>query len=108
MFITSGELTPLSWGLIGASVVFIVQLLLCFRAKRKVAKFLPLYLILLGILFSGLTYLGVFGAYSAGVLSGNELVALILVFICVIAVLGMLFAWLVYWIASLAKKNRRQ
>ncbi len=108
MFVTSGELTPLSWGLIGALVFFIVQLLLCFKAKRKTVKLLPSYMILLGVLFSVLIYLGVFGAFSAGVLSGSELIALIFAFIAGIATVGMLSAWLVYWITSFLKKKGRQ
>ncbi len=106
MFMAFGELTPLSWGLICIAILFILQLLLCFRVQRKVVKYIPIYLIILGLLFSCATYMGLFGSYSAGAISGNGLAALIFAFVVGTAAIGVLLAWVVYGIVWFLKQNK--
>lgn len=55
MFVAFGELTPLSWGLIGFAILFFLQLLLCFRVQSKLVKYLPLSLILFGFFSAALS-----------------------------------------------------
>ena len=95
-----GELTPLSWGMIGLTVLFGLQLLLCFKAKHTVVKLIPLFPIGAGLVLCGAMYLGLFGSYSAGAISGNQLVALILALIMGVAAVGILLAWGVYAISK--------
>lgn len=95
-----GELTPLAWGMMGLTMVFGLQLLLCFRAKRTVVKWIPLILIGAGLVLCGGIYLGLFGVYSAGAISGNQLAALILALILGVTAAGILLAWGVYVIAK--------
>lgn len=108
MFIAFGELTPLFWWLLGGVLFFALQLPLCFWGKKTSIKCIPLYLVALGFLFSLATYCGVFGTYSAGVISGNALVAVLLAFGSALAALGVFLAWLVYWIVRFIKGNRRR
>ena len=64
-FIISGELTPLSWGIIGFVLLFAAQLLLCLKAKRKAVKCIPLYLIGCALLYGIATYTGLLGSYCS-------------------------------------------
>ena len=48
-------------------------------------------------------YIGAFGAYSAGAISGNEIVALIFLFVSGSAAVGILPAWIIYLIVKLKK-----
>lgn len=98
MFISSGELTPLSWGLIGIVLLFIIQLLLCLKAKRRAIKCIPVYIVVCGLLFGIATSIGLFGSYSAGAISGNGIVGFFIASIVGIAGVGIFVAWLVYWI----------
>ena len=41
MIMAFEELTPLAWGLMGTAVLFLIQLLLCFRAHSRVLRGLP-------------------------------------------------------------------
>ena len=99
------ELSPLGWGCIGLALLFAAQLTLCLRSKRKAVKCIPLYLVLLGLLFSGAVYLGMFGSYSAGAISGNQLAGLILALITGIAAAGAAAAWGVYGIFLLIRRR---
>lgn len=94
-----GDLTPLAWGMIGLMIVFALQLLLCFKARRTAVKLIPLILIGVGLIFCAAIYLGLFGTYSAGSISGNQLVALILTLILSVTAAGILLAWGVYAIS---------
>ena len=105
------EVSPLGWGCIGLALLFAAQLALCLKCRRKAVKCIPLYLILLGMLLSVAEYLGIFGSYSAGAISGNQLVGLILALITGIAAAGVAAAWGVYGIILLIRKrtqNRRK
>lgn len=104
VFVAFGELTPLSWGIIGIVLAFTIQLVLCLKAKRKVIKCIPLYLIGCGFLYGIATSIGLFGSYSAGAISGNGIVGLFIIVIVAITSVGVLFAWLVYWIAGVRKR----
>ena len=103
-FIAFGELTPLSWMIIGIVLGFAVQLLLCFKIKRTIIKCIPLCLSGCGFLYGGATAIGLFGSYSFGDISGNELAGLFIIIITAIASLGVLSAWLIYWIARVLKR----
>lgn len=105
-FIAFGELTPLAWMVFGFVLVFALQLALCFKARRKAVKCIPLYLLGCGFLYGGATYLGLFGAYSFGAISGNELAGLIILVLVAAVSAGVLLAWLVYWIIKAAKRRK--
>lgn len=105
MFMAFGELTPLSWGLIGLGILFAVQLTLCLLAKRISIKCIPLGLIALGLLYCIASYIGVFGTYSAGALPGHQLAALICGVVVGIAAVGVSLAWAAYGIIHLLRRK---
>ena len=82
-------------GLICAILFFIVQLLLCFIAKKNAIKLIPVYLILSGFAFCLAMYCGLFGT---GSFCGHMIGALILAIVVVIACIGESMAWVVYGI----------
>lgn len=92
-FVAFGALTPLSWGIIGIVLAFVMQLVLCLKAKRKVIKCIPIYLMGCGLLYGSATSIGFFGSYSAGAISGNGIVGLLIIVIVAITSIGVLFAW---------------
>ncbi len=99
------EVSPLGWGCIGLAALFALQLALCFKARRRAVKCIPLYVIGLGLLFGGATYAGLFGRYSAGALSGNQLAGIFLAFIAGIAAIGVAAAWGVYGLVLLWRRR---
>lgn len=105
--IAFGEPTPLLWMIIFLLIAFALQFVLCIKAKRKAIKCIPLYLVGGGFFLGGAVSMGLFGKSSAGAISGNGIVGLLIAAIVAAAFLGMLIAWLIYWIA-IAKKCRRQ
>ncbi len=90
----------------GVALVFGIQLLFCWKAKRAAVKCIPLYLLLFGFLYGAGTYVGLFGTYSFGDISGNALAGLIVLVFFAFLSLGAALAWLVYWIVSLAKRRK--
>ena len=102
MIMAFEELTPLAWGLMGTAVLFLIQLLLCFRAHSRVLRGLPVLAVMAGLVFCGGTYAGVFGEYSAGVISGNQLTGLVLAVMVGIAAAGVALGWLVYGVVMFA------
>lgn len=64
--------------------------------KRLALKFIPAYLIALTWGLALGAYLGVFGSTSAGVLSGNQLVGLLVAFVAATTSLCDGVAWMVY------------
>lgn len=100
------ELTPLSAGLAGAIAMFALQLLLCLKAKRLAVRLIPVYLIVAALLCGAATFLGVFGTYSAGAISGNELAGLFLLALTGIAATGSALAWLVFGISKLVGRKK--
>lgn len=84
----------------------IVQGLCLLLFKRKALRFLPFYLLAVCLLFTGLTYFGVFGKFSVGVLAGEELVALVMLVMAAFAAVGIALAWLVYGGIVLVRRIR--
>ena len=102
MLTAFGELTPLGWGMTGMAALFITQLLLCFRARNRVLRSLPVLLVMAGLLYSGATYAGLLGSYSAGAISGNQLAGLVCAVLVGVAAFGVALAWLVYGVVMFA------
>ncbi len=107
MIVANGsDYTLIAIGLIGTIIFFILQLIFCFKAKKVAIKLIPTYLILLVALHCIATYLGFFGSYAAGSISGNQLVALIEGIVIGIATVGEVLAWVVYWLITQIKKKQ--
>ena len=98
MLIVSGELTPLAWGLIWGALYFVIQLILCFKAKKQVIKNLPSVLLIFFIIIGILTHMGIFGKSSVGALAGHQIMGVIIIGISIIAGVGILLAWVIYHI----------
>ena len=94
-------------GCMGAAVFFTIQMLFCYKAKNIGLRCIPIYLILLGALYSVAIYTGFFGSYSAGSISGNQLSAMIFGVIVGIAFSGVLLAWIVYGIIRYLQSIKR-
>ena len=92
--------------LFGVALVFGIQLSFCWKAKRAAVKCVPLYLLILGLLDGAGNYVGLFGTYSFGAISGNELAGLIVLVFFAILSLGAALAWLDYLIVWLAKRRK--
>ena len=87
------------WGLCGAGVFFIIQIILCFRAKKRWLRLMPVYIMLIFFGLCALMAMGAFGNWSGGFLGNmHVLFASILAIMGAISCLGITFAWLVYWI----------
>ena len=69
-------------------VPYIIQLLLCFKAKNKHIKLIPFYLCMLGAMYSGMVYTEFFGLYDDG--SWMSLKAVVY-FICLLIIISALF-----------------
>lgn len=82
------------WLLICFVISFLVQLVFCLKVKQKALKFIPLYLIVVILLYGIATYIGLFGSYSFGAISGNELSGLIIMIFDGVFSLGILIAWI--------------
>lgn len=102
MLVAFGELTPLGLGVVGVAVLFVTQLLLCFRARNRMLRSMPVLLVLAGLVYSGATYAGLLGSYSAGAVSGNQLAGLVCAVMVGIAAFGVALAWLVYGVVMFA------
>lgn len=106
MLVAFGELTPLTWGLIGLGILCGAQGLLCLKVKALVVRCIPLFLVLLGFGYAIATYFGMFGTYSAGAISGNQLAAVIAMVILSIAATDIALGWILAWlIRFLAQKH---
>ena len=92
--------------ILGVALVFGLQLVFCWKAKRAAVKCIPLYLLILGFLYGAGTYVGLFGTYSFGDISGNALAGLIVLVFFAVLSLGAALAWLVYGIAGLVKRRK--
>jgi len=101
MLFAFGEPTPLFYGLIGLILLFVIQLFLCLKAKRTWVKFIPAAIILLAVILCLPIYIGVFGKYSAGAVSGNSIVAFVFLFVSGCAAVGILPAWIIYLVLKL-------
>ena len=92
--------------ILGVALVFGLQLAFCWKAKRAAVKCIPLYLLILGFLYGAGTYVGLFGTYSFGDISGNALAGLIVLVFFAVLSLGVALAWLVYGIVGLVKRRK--
>jgi len=91
-------------GLALAMVFFAIQLLLCFKVKRPIIKWIPIYVILLFWVFILLICIGIFGKGSGFLGNIHLIVAAILAIVGIIASLGILAAWIVYKFCMRNKK----
>ena len=79
-------------------VSYLIQLLLCLKAKNKHIKLIPLYLCLLGTIYSALLYVEFFGLYRTG--SWMQLEAYIYFIILLIIGLALLLAKITHIMAK--------
>lgn len=92
-------------GIILAVVLFLIQLLLCFKATKTTTRRIPIYI----ILFGGVLCLLALGSDSRGsVLDGSKIAALILAIVVGIALIGVVAAWAVYKIYMKIQKNNEE
>ena len=96
MIIFSEPKTAPIVGLILAVIFFVIQLLLCFKAKKTIIKRIPLYMILLFSAFVLLICMGLFGEGSGFLGNIHLMVAAILAIVGGVTALGILAAWIVY------------
>ncbi len=92
------------WLLICCVIAFLVQLVFCLKVKQNALKFIPLYLIGIVLLYGIVTYMGLFGSYSFGAISGNELSGLIIMVFDGAFSLGILIAWITWFILKKINK----
>ena len=84
-------------------VSYLVQLLLCFKAKNKHIKLIPLYLCVIGAIYSALLYVEFFGLYRTG--SWMQLEAYIYFIILLIIGLALLLAKITHIIAEAIQRR---
>lgn len=94
------------WGILCAIVFFAFQLILCFRAKKRIQKMIPFFIILIGLLLSAATYFGLFGT-GGRYFAINELIGLVLFVVFFICLFGILLAWVIYLLMLLINKCRK-
>lgn len=87
-------------------VLYLIQLLLCLKAKNKHIKLIPLYLCVLGVIYSVLLYVEFFGLYRTG--SWMQLEAYIYFIILLIIGLALLLAKITYIIAKRIQRRKLQ
>ena len=87
-------------------VAYLIQLLLCLKAKNKHIKLIPLYLCLLGAIYSALLYIEFFVLYRTG--SWMQLEAYIYFIILLIIGLALLLAKITYIIAKRIQRRKSQ
>ena len=85
---------------------YLIQLLLCLKAKNKHIKLIPLYLCVIGAIYSVLLYVEFFGLYRTG--SWMQLEAYIYFIILLIIGLALLLAKITHIIAkAIQRRNNR-
>lgn len=89
-----------------AVVLFAIQLLLCFMAKKTVVKMIPSFFIALYAAFILLICTGIFGKGSGFVGDVQLIVAAILAIVLSVALIGIIAACIVYCIYAKAKKSQ--
>lgn len=106
MFIINGsDYTIIVIGIAAALLFFAIQLACCLKAKTLTIKLIPVFIALCMGLFCLATYMGTFGTSSAGAISGNELVGIVIGVIAGIAAVGEVLAWIVYGIYRKTKRK---
>ena len=86
--------------------LYLIQLLLCFKAKSKHIKLLPLYLCVLGAIYSALLYVEFFGLYRTG--SWMQLEAYIYFIILLIIGLALLLAKITHIIVKAIQRRNNK
>ena len=87
-------------------VSYLIQLLLCIKAKNKHTKLIPLYLCVLGAIYSTLLYVEFFGLYRFG--SWMQLEAYLYFIILLIIGLALLLAKITHIISkAIQRRNDR-
>lgn len=95
MFIINGtDYTLCIIGIIGALLFFVVQLILCLKAKKMAVKLIPAYIIFFCVLLVVADLLGLFP--GGGVISTQGILALALSIVAGIALVGDIAAWAAY------------
>ena len=84
-------------------VSYLIQLWLCLKAKNKHIKLIPLYLCVLGAIYSALLYMEFFGLYRTG--SWMQLEAYIYFIILLIIGLALLLAKITHIIAKAIQRR---
>ena len=97
-----------TWLVALAAIAFAVQLLLCFKTKRLAARLIPAYAVCGILAYGAATFLGAFGTYSMGAISGNEIAGIVVFIAAGVIAVGPLLAWVVYGVSSVARKRRRK
>ena len=72
-------------------VSYLVQILLCFKAKNRQIKLIPFYFGLVLAFLSFLLYVGVFGKMSMGMLGNGHGFLAIIIFIAILIMYAALF-----------------
>jgi len=85
-------------------VSYLIQLLLCFKAKNTQTKLIPLYLCVFGVIYSGMVYTEFFGLYDDG--SWMSLKAVIYLICLAIIILALLLAKITHIILKCCKKDK--
>ncbi len=78
---------------------------LLFKSKKIHIKLIPLYLTVLVAVFALLIYIGVFGG-SSGFINANELLALIMWFVCAVTLAVIAVCRLIWFLLKL-KTNKK-
>ncbi len=83
--------------IIGIAVLFlIIQLILCFKTKKTIIKYVPMLVILCGLLFCFIIYMNIFGTNSSSVIAENQTFAIFLSIVLVPDLIGVLLGWLIF------------
>lgn len=96
MAVFEEPITMVVAGIILSIAFFVIQLFLCFKARKASTKRIPLYVVLLMVGFILLICTGVLGTGSGVLGNVNLIVASILTVIVAISSLGIAVAWLIY------------
>lgn len=85
-------------GLILFALFFFAQLVLCFKAHKKLIRYSPIFIISLSSLLCCCLFIGAVGHEASSNFLGNlhQIVTLICAVIAGFALMGVLLAWMVY------------
>lgn len=80
---------------------------MCFKTKKLSVKLITLYFVTISLLFGAAEYIGLFGTSSAGAISGNGIVGLLILAVTGTIFVGVILAWVIYGLINL-KKNKQK
>lgn len=92
--------------LVGSAALFVLQVALLVKAESVVVRLIPAYAICAMAAYSVATYFGLFGTYSFGAISGNELAGLVLLAITGVEAVGPLLAWVAYGAMTAVRRRK--